>query len=110
MGHYDSCREAWTDKEVSAVQSAWYAPKTCNSQYIDTSALENLFEKQRVKLLEKRKEGRSGWNNKEDCSQQYLSNLLHKAVEKGDVVSVANYCAFLNAREESILPFKVIAE
>ncbi len=58
----------------------------------------------REKLAAARARGRSGWNDKADCSQHHLSELLRKHVEKGDPVDVANFAMFLHQRGESILP------
>lgn len=69
----------------------------------DNFAVLDLSLTQRFKLANCRIEGKSGWDS-EECTQQHLSNLLHKAVAAGNVVDVANYCAFLYGRGETILP------
>lgn len=71
--------------------------------HADDNAVSLLSIAMTTKLRKMRAKGRSGWDS-ESCTQQHLSNLLRAAVEKGDTVDVANYCAFLLARVESILP------
>ena len=71
--------------------------------HADDNAVSLLSMAMTTKLRKMRTKGRAGWDS-ESCSQQHLSNLLRAAVEKGDTVDVANYCAFLLARVESILP------
>lgn len=46
--------------------------------------------------------GRGGWEDKEQCGQHYLSELLRGHVEKGDPVDVANFCMMLQQRGERI--------
>ena len=70
------------------------------AQHPDDAAVEKLAESMKQKLAEKRAQGRSGWDT--DCTQQRLSDLLRQHVEKGDVLDVANFCAFLFARGESV--------
>lgn len=69
-------------------------------QHPDDAAVEKLAEAMKQKLAEKRAQGRSGWDT--DCTQQRLSDLLRQHVEKGDVLDVANFCAFLFARGERV--------
>lgn len=92
MGHYDEQREAWEPEEVVEAE-------------IEKDAVDNLSQMQKVRLVQKSKQGYSGFDT-EECTQQHLSNLLHISVAKGNVVDVANYCAFLYYRDESILPYK----
>ena len=70
------------------------------AQHPDDAAVEKLAESMKQKLAEKRAQGRSGWDT--DCTQQRLSDLLRQHVEKGDVLDVANFCAFLFARGERV--------
>lgn len=56
----------------------------------------------RIKLAVKRLDGRGGWQDKEHCSNEYLSKLLREHVEKGDPVDVANFCMMLHQRGELI--------
>lgn len=61
------------------------------------------------KLDKKADEGRGGWSNKEECSQEDLSLMLRKHVEKGDPIDVANFCMMLFNRGERIIhPRKIL--
>lgn len=93
MGHYDTQREDWEPTR---------APSPAEKE---KQAVDYLCEVQKQRLVAKSKEGYCGFDT-EGCTQQHLSNLLHKSVAKGNVVDVANYCAFLYYRGESILPYK----
>ncbi|HAU75598.1 MAG TPA: hypothetical protein DCW88_08700 [Agrobacterium sp.] len=57
----------------------------------------------KAKLAKKRGEGRGGWEDKDDCSQLFLTSLLREHVEKGDPVDVGNLAMMLHQRGESIL-------
>lgn len=70
----------------------------------DHEAVRNLSCAMMSKLQDSRSKGRSGWNDKTQCSAEHLSQLLREHVEKGDPVDVANFCAFLSARGEGIAP------
>ena len=70
----------------------------------DHEAVRNLSCAMMSKLQDSRSKGRSGWNDKTQCSAEHLSQLLREHVEKGDPVDVANFCAFLSARGEGITP------
>lgn len=69
---------------------------------VDNAAVEVLSMNMKAKLAGQRAKGYRGWNN--DCTQQRLSDLLRECVEKGDPVDVANFCAFLLSRGETITP------
>jgi hypothetical protein len=56
------------------------------------------------KLAEARAKGRGGWQDKDDCPQQRLSDMLRDHVAKGDPRDVGNFAMFLHQRGESILP------
>lgn len=49
----------------------------------DDVAVDRFASAMKAKLAKKRAEGRGGWENKEDCSQVFLSSLLHGHVIKG---------------------------
>ena len=89
--------------EQGAAQPCSTYPKMLASQ-ADHEAVRNLSYAMMSKLQDSRSKGRSGWNDKTQCSAEHLSQLLRKHVEKGDPVDVANFCAFLSARGEGIAP------
>lgn len=69
---------------------------------IDEMALEAFTAAMRDKLARKRDEGRSGWHDKADCTNEHLSDLLRRHVEKGDPVDVANLAMMIHQRGEQI--------
>ncbi|NEI89548.1 hypothetical protein GR248_01845 [Rhizobium leguminosarum] len=56
----------------------------------------------KAKLAQKRDEGRNGWDDKDDCSQLFLSTLLREHVEKGEPLDVGNFAMMLHQRGERI--------
>lgn len=66
---------------------------------IDNEAVDKLAQAMKNKLAEKREQGYHGW---ETCKHGDLVQLLINHVDKGDPVDVANFCAFLFARGESL--------
>lgn len=69
----------------------------------DEDAVERFAAAMKDKLALKRDQGRGGWEDKEQCSQQFLSDLLWHHVSKGDPVDVANLAMMLHQRGETIL-------
>lgn len=76
----------------------------------DDVAVDRFAAAMKAKLAEARSKGRGGWQDKADCSQQLLSNMLHGHVAKGDPRDVANFCMFLQQRGEAILPASGVAD
>lgn len=70
----------------------------------DALAVDRFAAAMKAKLAAKRADGRGGWDDKEDCSQLFLSQLLREHVEKGDPIDVANFCMMLHQRGERINP------
>ena len=70
----------------------------------DDVAVDAFAAAMKSKLAEARAKGRGGWQDKKQCSQQYLSTLLRDHVRKGDPRDVANFCCFLWNRAEGIAP------
>jgi len=70
----------------------------------DSVAVDRFASEMKVKLAQKRAEGRGGWQHKESCSGDFLSQLLREHVEKGDPIDVANFCMMLHQRGECITP------
>lgn len=68
----------------------------------DDAAVDALTVRMKAKLAKKRDKGYGGWDTY--CTRDYLSELLRSHCDKGDPVDVANFCAFLSARGESIAP------
>lgn len=70
----------------------------------DDEAVDRFAAAMKAKLSKKRSEGRGGWENKDECSADFLSDLLRGHVEKGDPVDVANLAMMLHQRDERISP------
>jgi hypothetical protein len=70
-------------------------------QHSDDAAVDALAALMKSKLAKQRAKGYAGWDTSE-CTQQHLTNLLRTHVDKGDLIDVANFCAFLSARGEGI--------
>ena len=70
----------------------------------DDLAVDRFAAAMKAKLAQKRAEGRGGWEDKNDCSSEWLSNLLRGHVDKGDPVDVANFAMMLHQRGERIAP------
>lgn len=68
----------------------------------DDLAVDRFAAAMKAKLAQKRDEGRGGWEDKDDCSQIFLTQLLRENVEKGDPVNVGNFEMMLHQREERI--------
>ena len=53
----------------------------------------------RDKLNRKRKAGRGGWNKPDECSVEYLRELMLEHMSKGDPIDIANLCMMIWNRE-----------
>lgn len=93
-----------TDPEnsVSAVDDQDAAPVAAQAQHPDDAAVDRFAVAMKTKLAQKRAEGRSGWEDKGQCSQDRLSLMLRGHVAKGDPVDVANFAMMLHQRGERI--------
>lgn len=87
----------------AALTAIWHN-RPAQDQHPDDIAVDAFADAMKAKLAEARRKGRSGWQDKTDCPQQRLSNMLRDHVEKGDPRDVANFCMFLHQRGEAILP------
>ncbi|WP_375058368.1 hypothetical protein [Zobellella sp. DQSA1] len=68
------------------------------SQHHDDMAVDAFAGAMKDKLAASRSKGRSGWDDPEQCSVEYLANLLVEHVAKGDPVDVANLAMMLHQR------------
>ena len=73
------------------------------SVHPDDDAVDRFAARMKRKLERSRAKGRSGWQDPSWTADQ-ISVALREHVEKGDPTDVANYCMFLMARGESIMP------
>ncbi|MCH4542965.1 hypothetical protein [Ochrobactrum sp. A-1] len=71
--------------------------------HADDLAVDRFAIAMKQKLAKKREEGRGGWENKDDCSAEYLSYLLIQHIWKGDPVDIANLAMMLHQRGERVV-------
>lgn len=65
------------------------------SGHPDDEAVDRFAVLMKAKLSAARAKGRRGWDDPDQCSTDYLRQLLHEHVAKGDPVDVANFCMML---------------
>lgn len=68
----------------------------------DDLAVDRFAAAMKLKLAKKRAEGRGGWEDKDDCSNAFLSHLLREHIDKGDPVDVGNLAMMIQQRGERI--------
>ena len=85
---YDTKREYQTDEALLEAEC-------------DNMAVDEFAKAMKEKLALARAKGRSGWNDKEACSDEYLSYLFYHCLPKlneGNFVDLANFLMFLHVR------------
>ena len=105
LGVHDGIKlggQAMDDMALDLARIALDFKHLVESQHPDEAAVDALAALMKAKLAEKRAKGYGGWNDKNQCPQQRLSDMLRAHVDKGDPVDVANFCAMLSARGEGI--------
>lgn len=105
LGVHDGIKlggQAMDDMALDLARIALDFKHLVESQHPDEAAVDALAALMKAKLAEKRAKGYGGWNDKTQCPQQRLSDMLRAHVDKGDPVDVANFCAMLSARGEGI--------
>lgn len=106
---------AWPEFPDGCVTGSWsanqhhqdavaYVRKDPALRHSDDTAVDRFAAAMKAKLAAKRADGRGGWDDKTQCSQQFLSDLLRAHVDKGDPVDVANFAMMLHQRGEVIAP------
>ncbi|WP_241116054.1 hypothetical protein [Achromobacter xylosoxidans] len=83
-------------------------PRASQSRHPDDIAVDSFAVAMKAKLAKKRAEGRGGWSDKSQCTAEFLSQLLHGHVDKGDPVDVGNLAMMLHQRGERITPSKAV--
>lgn len=68
----------------------------------DDLAVDRFAAAMKAKLAKKRTEGKGGWEDKEHCSNAFLSHLLFEHVQKGDPVDVGNLAMMIHQRGEAV--------
>ncbi|MGG7519648.1 hypothetical protein ACQ3G6_17370 [Allorhizobium undicola] len=94
--HFRSMRDAIVASR--AIRSAL----TTAPAHPDDIAVDRFAAAMKVKLAKKRSEGRGGWEDKSQCTNEFLSRLLKEHVEKGDPVDVGNLAMMIHQRGERI--------
>ena len=75
-----------------------YMLSISHAEYLENKAVDYLAKQMKQRLAEKRSQGYGGWTN---CDKAVMLDGLNKSVDKGNPVDVANYCAFLLARNDT---------
>jgi hypothetical protein len=69
----------------------------------DDEAVDRFAAAMKAKLAKKRAEGRGGWEDKSQCSNEFLSKLLLEHIAKGDPVDVGNLSMMIHQRGERVI-------
>lgn len=69
----------------------------------DDVAVDKFATAMKAKLAKKRADGRGGWEDPKQCSVEFLSELLHGHIAKGDPVDVGNLAMMLFNRGSGIV-------
>lgn len=104
------CGNFKSEAEAMAAAQADYAQRILSALSLPTQepahpddlAVDRFASTMKVKLAKKRAEGRRGWERKDECTAEFLSQLLREHVEKGDPVDVGNLAMMLQQRGERI--------
>lgn len=88
----------------STLARAALAPPAASpaTEHPDDLAVDRFAAAMKAKLAKKRAEGRGGWEDKDDCSNAFLSKLLREHIDKGDPVDVGNLAMMIHQRGERI--------
>ncbi|RRW39839.1 hypothetical protein EGJ50_25345 [Pseudomonas luteola] len=73
-------------------------------------AVERFARVMQIKLAQKRTQGGGGWEDRSQCSNAMLSQMLREHVEKGDPVDVANLAMMIHQRGDTIAKAKPLKE
>lgn len=93
--------ERQDDGSLTVVIDYWPQSSEPDEQHPDDVAVDAFAAAMKAKLAKKRSEGRDRW---QECSAEYLSDLLRSHVEKGDPVDVANLAMMLHQNGQGITP------
>ncbi len=91
-------RSLITTNNIAAIREA-LSLYSSSIRHSDDDAVDEFALKMKLKLAKKRTQGYSGWNK---CTQEYLSNMLHELVEKGDPLDVAIVAMMLYHNNQTI--------
>lgn len=95
-------QKAWNDGVTAALAVApgerTPSDNVIGDQHPDDLAVDRFAAAMKAKLAQKRAEGRGGWDNPDECSIEWLSELLRSHVEKADPVDVGNFAMMIHQR------------
>jgi hypothetical protein len=92
---------------VDGLQADGETPCPCQDappEHFDDHAVRQFGKMMAEKMAASRAKGRSGWDDPSRCSVEYLRELLHDHLAKGDPVDVANICMMLRHYDASTAP------
>nr|WP_313709065.1 hypothetical protein [Brucella intermedia] len=89
--------------DLSALEPSAARELALEEAHADDVAVDRFAVAMKEKLAKKRAEGRGGWENKDECSAEYLSYLLIQHIWKGDPVDIANLAMMLQQRGERVV-------
>lgn len=92
----DELRDAIHDAIEPIVARMQRLPIMVDWQHPDNLAVDRFAERMKAKLAAAREKGRGGWDDQTQCNADYLRQLLHEHIGKGDPVDVANFCMMLD--------------
>lgn len=104
-----SCGDLIRSNEFYGTTCQCTEPAVLCEQHRDDLAVDIFANAMKSKMTVSRWRGRSGWEDRSQCSQSHLSTMLRAHVEKGDPVDVANFCMMLSMRGEGIEPAALAA-
>jgi hypothetical protein len=82
-----------------------------NPPHPDDIAVDAFAEAMKAKMAKQRAKGYGGWNDKTDCTPEYLQSALVAHVAKGDPVDVGNFAMMLfNREEKTVLGHRTAAQ
>ena len=87
-----------TEAEIVNIDAPAPQPHVAGEPHLDDLAVDRFAVAMKAKLAQKRAEGRGGWNNPDECSIEWLSELLRSHVEKADPVDVGNFAMMIHQR------------
>lgn len=93
-------KSAWSQGIIHRAEAALSA--SAEPIHNDDIAINTFASVMKSKMAASRDKGRSGWDDKEQCTAEWISELLRGHVAKGDPVDVANFCMMLHQRGEKI--------
>lgn len=64
-------------------------------RHADDIAIDTFAQAMKNKMARMRERGRSGWDDKSQCTEESLAQMLVKEISKGDPVDVANFAMML---------------